>query len=1431
MAGERIEDIYSINLQGNYQQELDRLSRAIDESKKGWRELKGAFTSSGAALRQSKRDVKGLSKELQDAAAESNKSKTATRQVEGAAKALAKTYNLLASETNRLNRTRLAEITVLKQAQIDNDPRIIQARAETSALVSLTRQLQKNTEKRVFAKLAADAGLKVSADGTKLLNLEAQAAERAAKAQEKLALAELLRQQGLDLQGNKLKEPPGPRSIDGKLTERGEKNSRKTAQRRQDELAEKLRTLELLKQNQGYLENAKALKVAQAEMDKLLGIGNKTESTFNRVSFTFRRLIGIMAAFTVARVVAREFSNLITTAITFNASLESTRVGLAGLIAASAEVRDRFGGALTVDEQVIRAQDIAIVQMNQLRRDALETAASYDELARAFQSAVAPGLQSNLTVDQIRKLTVNISQAASGLGLAQDQLAEEIRAIFQGTISARNTRIATALGISNTDIQRAKELGNLFEFLDGRFRAISKTGKLLMNTFTGQLSNASDAFQQLLAASSKPLFEQLKAALRDIQSAIFEVVNDAVVFKPEALKAFQGLFEGLANGVQGIRAAFRDIDPQGFADSLALIGQGLGFIASTVANVFSVAFNLASPVLQVISGIVGIFTKMVAVIREGVVGGIGAWLAQTALVSTKLLIIGKTFTKIWAIVRGATLSVVAFARAMTLSQAASAAMIAPLTRVQALARGIRNAFSRLLVPVIALTAAVVGLDKIIEAFGGSFSFVDTIGAGFGFLNDQLDKMLGAVDGLQESATQVSDQGLGQLVNSFRDLVSGLDDLNKELKKTLRESIADLGTAAATLGLPSSVADQLGAQLEEQKKFKESIRETVKALDVQRNTISQAAEVNARDIARVGLLEQDTLEEKIRLLDLSSKLVKKQKELESKSFPASALPQDPRAVGLKPTDRIFSADQDAKEYRAILKILKDVEDRFRQLSGLESQASEQRLQSQGQLLALKDQEAILQGKINDVEKTSLANAEAQIKKLLIIDNFRREQESSNFESQIKAAQAAALAVQETASLRAGILAKEAESSALSAEFKLKETELLKGILRVNQAIAQEAAKGQNADLLLTAGLLKQSDLLNRQLSFEQRLFTARKARADFEERLAKLQAEGTAGQGFARGVNVLADKTASDFAIGEQFSQDLVGGVSSTLGTAVASAFDPRANFELEVATANLALSLATNLATKLIEQQLASILSSFITDPAGSPTAVAGKAAEGAAFAAPVVAAGESFLLSSSLSATFIADAGVTAGAAISAAAAELLFAATVAAASGGPAGVAAFGGSVNRLRTVPGTHAGAQGFARGSRRPLGIDGRDTIPAWLRRGEWVIRPESVKKAEKKAPGFMSMLNSGRINFDALPGLTAAARGHAPARSAAPRRSFATGGQVTSTPVRSGGGVQVLQFHDEQTMDRALHAGSASMTRFARTKRAAYRAALGLEPGT
>lgn len=1437
MATERFKTLYQFDLKGNYAVELERLSNAISKAEGDWKTLASAMKASGAKFNATKNDVKGFKQIIAELGEEVGEALPVQERLASSQKILADATNQLTRAQNRLNVVRARELQALEQARQGNDPQVIKARAETSALQRFTKALEKNADAREFQRLAAEAGLKVSADGKRLFDAEAVAMERAAKAAQELAVAEKLRQLGLDASGKPIAQdqPAAPKVVGGKLTQLGEQEARQAAQQKADKALIKARTEELLKQNPAYQALIESTEKLSLKNKQLTSVGEKTDGVFNRISFTFRRLIGIMAVFTVARTVVREFNSLIKSGIQFNASLETTRVGLAGFIAASAQVRDRFGNALNIDDQIIRSQNIAIDQMAKLRKDALETAASYDDLAKAFQTAVAPGLQANLTVDQIRKLTVNISQAATGLGLAQDQLAEEIRSIFQGTISARNTRIATALGISNEDVKRAKEVGNLFQFLDTRFAAISKTGKRLMDTFTGQLSNASDAFQQLLATSSQPLFEQLKAALRDVQAGIFEVVNDAVVFKPEKLEAFKALFAGLANGVQGIRAAFASIDPKGFAEALSLVGQTLGAIATGVANALTTAFNLASPLVGVISSIVGVLTKVVSIVRGNILGDTLSWVGQTTVLLGKFFIVFATLRKIRALLIGSFNAASSFARAMAAVQVSTVAAGVSLTRVEKVANAIKLAFGRLLVPVLLFAGAVAAIDL---TFGKLFDFNLTalIGKGFQALNDQLDTMLGNVKGVKEEATEISAEGLGQVINDFRDINSEIQDLQKQLKDTFKELRFDLQKARETAGLPDAVAAQVGTLIEGEKelfktteKIRESLALQAKSVEDQKAVILKTEEA----LSKAAPAQVAAAEELLTKRNAINKALRQEFEtLKKLGGPASGVFGDSSAFALGPEmkKRLEAREASEERYNKLKKEASDLDVAYLRLLGDQEKETGNIVSERGKLNALLLQQEDLLNKLKSLEEEQDRATARRLKAQLIISNLQAAQKAVGEGAELASAKAAFELASQTSRVRAEALQKEADLMKLRADFVVKELELRQGIDKTIELQSKELARGAEADFDLVASLQDQIRAYQGQLGFEKELYAQRKRRADFEARLAKLKETGGADQGIARGLEVFAGSGAGSdtaFEIGEKFGTDLATGLSETLGTAlaetVAGIFDPNRNFDLSQAIGDLALRLGQDLFVQLVENLLAELIKSLGIGIGESLVDVGGAAAAGAAYAAPVTAAAEDIFLSSVLG----ASAMQTAAAAIEAAAVKLAIASGINIATGGAGAAApvasAFGGPV-------------KGFARGgtphARRPLGIDARDTIPAWLRRGEWVIRPESVRKAERAAPGFMDLLNRGQINFDALSGIKAAAKGRPAAATAAPRRGFATGGAVTSrAPLtrESSGPSVVLQFNDEQTMDKALAAGSRSTIRFARANRQAYRSALGIDP--
>lgn len=205
----------------------------------------------------------------------------------------------------------------------------------------------------------------------------------------------------------------------------------------------------------------------------------------------------------------------------FNATIELSRIGIAGLIASAGALKDVTGFPLEGVQAFNAALPVAQKQIEELRRAGLQTTATTRELIVAYQQSVAAGTRAGLTLDQIRKFTVDAVQAARSLGLPTNQLAQEVRSILEGTID-RNSRVAIALGITNENIERAKEMGQLAEFLNRRFAVFRVIGGEVAQTFSGITSNLQEAFEVISGRATEGLFESLKTAGQDLFKFILD---------------------------------------------------------------------------------------------------------------------------------------------------------------------------------------------------------------------------------------------------------------------------------------------------------------------------------------------------------------------------------------------------------------------------------------------------------------------------------------------------------------------------------------------------------------------------------------------------------------------------------------------------------------------------------------------------------------------------------------------------------------------------------------------------------------------------------------------------------------------------------------------------------------------------------------------
>ena len=335
-------------------------------------------------------------------------------------------------------------------------------------------------------------------------------------------------------------------------------------------------------------------------------------SAANRVSFTFRRLFGILAAFTVARQAAQAIVSLIRDTIRYAAAIETAELGIASLLTAVGQLASAQGRTVTGAEALALAQIEARRQTRLLRVEALKTAATFDELAEAFQVGLAPGLRAGLSVDQVREFAVSISKAAANLNLPQNQLAEEIRSVLEGTIQARTTRIATALGISNEDIRQAKEAGRLAAFLATSFEAFDVAGGEAAKTFNVIVTNFRDALLLATSTGADEFFESLKNNIQALTDLITEQdkVTGELVISPTVLATAQAFGSILSDVQDALKEVGSSIGFQGLANSLDGLGTTLRFLLDVLTGGVQGAIASLSVLRTIIVDIADLFSTL-----------------------------------------------------------------------------------------------------------------------------------------------------------------------------------------------------------------------------------------------------------------------------------------------------------------------------------------------------------------------------------------------------------------------------------------------------------------------------------------------------------------------------------------------------------------------------------------------------------------------------------------------------------------------------------------------------------------------------------------------------------------------------------------------------------------------------------------------------
>ena len=1166
----------------------------------------------------------------------------------------------------------------------------------------------------------------------------------------------------------------------------------------------------------------------------------RVDRSARNLFFTFRRLVGILAVFTIARNTVTGFQQLVAAGLKFNDNIIEATVSIAGLIAATGDVRDEFGKSVDSSKELALSQSIARKQVELLRQDALRTTATFEQLAQTFQVAVAPGFTAGLNIDEIRKLTVGISQAAAAIGLEQNQLAEEVRSLLSGTIQTRTTRIATALGITNEDVRRLKESGQLFDFLETKLKAFDEAAQQVARSTLGGISNlVKGAFSKILGDAAGPLFQNLLKLGNELFDKVLTVRDAAgdIQPNPEVIKAFQQIFDTLSNGVDSLRTLGKDLGFKGLQDIFKGLGAGLTAsieLAIGFSETLLVSLKAVVVVVQSIADAFGLTTKQLG----QVAGPLGTALAVSVVWKNTLGLIGLGFGNIAGIVRSLIPSLDALLSRIS-AAGGFARVIGTNLRTSAIgALGLAAAVGVALKGVELIAQAILGIDLNLKdtiqliALGVLGSLVQALGffqklgnqiinffkEGFQSLADGAEtaiisakRLAAAIVGNQKAVEDLTGQKEAALVE--QENAKRIRDAQFQVE--LKDQETQL--AAKLLGIQREIADVAGARaganaqgsgfdpsfdLDKFLKTAEAVRDGKNATQEFVPIISTAAnKVRELEEAFAGL----------------------QTELRKTGIELAAALQNGGLEGVGAqisgvfTDADVKLGEDLLDVQAALKT--NAEDinaanargnaRYHERLELGVDTGRQdaesiKLRTQLADIAAKDKQdqalvssliadrnQLLEAQI-DLEKTSTA---LSVRKAALIaaqttPGVNRENIGAAAEV---AAQRTLLGLQRLRvdARKAAVVEAQVEIDLLKTELALSQQQQRATI----EEVRSKAALASGNELTALNDLLT---ALQVKLQLEEASNQAKLEGLRLTQEEAALVADGSLTQGVQRGFEDLAKTLPTAFQAGIALVRDITQQTADFISSAIISAFDPTDDSSLTERIGRFLQGIAQTILQTLVEQGIASAVTALTTQTVTATTEITGATTAAGIREASAVA----LTTASTLEVT-----NATTAAAIRAAS-------SVAAASRGGfvKGFAKGGHVMPSLEHMSGR---AQGLARGG-RPSRIPASDTIPAWLTPGEFVMSKRTV---DKMGVNFFRAINQGDFNVPMV---------KSPAATHALAAGMASGGTVGSSQAisasRSSGGrggsddnFQILpvQVAGERELNRQMAGGQAAFMRFIR----------------
>lgn len=259
------------------------------------------------------------------------------------------------------------------------------------------------------------------------------------------------------------------------------------------------------------------LNVARNTLSGLAGFGRSVAgsigSAFANVGRGFGgEMAGAVGGFFALSGLQQAMQNTVGTGVRFLDTIEGVGIGLSGMLRQMEPKRFKTWDSAMAASQLIMAG---------LKKEALTTVATFQDLAQATQGIIGPMLGAGIPMERAAGTAAMLARATSALmpWARSGQIIQEGRALLTGNIN-QNAFIANALGITREQIMQARKSGTLLDFLTSKLGAFNEAAEHMANTLTGQLSNLRDAWEFAMADASAGVFDSLKAIVARVKAYV-----------------------------------------------------------------------------------------------------------------------------------------------------------------------------------------------------------------------------------------------------------------------------------------------------------------------------------------------------------------------------------------------------------------------------------------------------------------------------------------------------------------------------------------------------------------------------------------------------------------------------------------------------------------------------------------------------------------------------------------------------------------------------------------------------------------------------------------------------------------------------------------------------------------------------------------------